>query len=228
MPVDLPPPPPAAEIVEYEELDDFLPAMGAGNLWEYYLDPAMRRMMVDRYGTREAIVDRDLEMKGYIQDRDLGVFEDPVDIARYAANAGFRGEELVTAVAVALSESFGGMPHIVGDKGINPETGKPFLDETYGPSVGLWQIRSVLYPPDDRDQKDYVRRYEDLFDPQFNAIAAKHLYDMSKRKNANGDVDGFMEWSRYRDGDYLNYMDLARSAVQVVEDDESFWYPYAD
>ncbi|MEY2965980.1 MAG: hypothetical protein RLY50_30, partial [Actinomycetota bacterium] len=60
------------------------------------------------------------------------------------------------------------------------------------------------------------------------AIAAKHLYDKSSKEIAPGVKDGFLEWSRYRDGDYLNYMDLARSAVQVVEGDESFWYPYAD
>lgn len=72
-----------------------------------------------------------------------------IQVAQYGYNAGFRGDTLVRAVAVALAES-GGIP-------ANQNT------NTNG-SVdrGLWQINSV------HSQYDYAK----LYDPQYNANAA--------------------------------------------------------
>ena len=72
-------------------------------------------------------------------------------IAVLAANAGFTGEDLAMAVAVALAESSGD-PEVLGDN---------------DKSVGLWQIYVPLHP-----------EFEgwDLTDPQQNANAAHSVY----------------------------------------------------
>jgi hypothetical protein len=74
------------------------------------------------------------------------------DIATYASSAGFSGNDLVTAVAVALAES-GGDPSIPGDNGT---------------SMGLWQIHFTVHPQFNG---------WDLTDPQTNANAAYSLYN---------------------------------------------------
>jgi hypothetical protein len=73
------------------------------------------------------------------------------EIAVYAMQAGFTGDNLVTAVAIALAES-GGDPKASGDNGT---------------SYGLWQIHWTVHPEFDSAQ---------LFDPQYNANAAFLLY----------------------------------------------------
>lgn len=222
--VDMPPPPPPVEYAEiqyepFEEAPDLdeLPSMYGADVWDIYKDDRLRPSTIGRFGTREAVIDADLARRGYEQDPDSPDAErlDPIDIAVLAANAGFEGDDLIKIVAIGLAESHGGMPYVVGDKGINPETGEPYLDETYGPSVGIWQIRTVLKPPDKPGYIDYVRRYEDLFDPAYNARAAKHIYDKSAKKD-----DPFAEWTVYTSGKYLEYIDYARRAVELLEQSE--------
>lgn len=75
----------------------------------------------------------------------------PNEIAMYAYNAGFSGDDLVTAVAIALAES-GGDPNAEGDNGT---------------SYGLWQIHFTVHPEFDASQ---------LKDPAYNASAAYSLY----------------------------------------------------
>lgn len=72
-------------------------------------------------------------------------------ISNYAASAGFSGDALVTAVAVALGES-GGNPNAAGDG---------------GNSIGLWQI----YRPDHPEFDGWH-----LTDPAINAQAAFQVY----------------------------------------------------
>lgn len=69
----------------------------------------------------------------------------------YAANAGFTGADLVTAIAIALAESSGNT-HAVGDGGT---------------SFGLWQIHTTAHPQFSKTG---------LFDPQYNANAAYAIY----------------------------------------------------
>lgn len=107
-------------------------------------------------------------------------------IAQYAANAGFEGDDLITAVAIALAESSGD-PGAVGDSGT---------------SLGLWQIHYTVHPEFDKAQ---------LFDPQYNANAAFQLY--SNRGGFNdwstyGDLPG-------HNNAYLNYVDVASQAVNA-------------
>lgn len=94
---------------------------------------------------------------GYLQQGDVLYIVNKLsvsDIANYASAAGFQGDDLVTAVAIALAES-GGDPQASGDQGT---------------SFGLWQIHWTVHPEFDKSQ---------LFDPQYNANAAFALY--SKR-----------------------------------------------
>ena len=58
----------------------------------------------------------------------------PAAIYTLARNAGLSAAAATTATAVALAES-GGRTDAVGDVGLE--------DATWGPSVGLWQIRSL-------------------------------------------------------------------------------------
>lgn len=73
-------------------------------------------------------------------------------IAQVASNAGFSGDDLTTAVAVALAESGGDSQNQTGDGGT---------------SWGLWQIHWTVHPEFDKSQ---------LLDPQYNANAAYTLY----------------------------------------------------
>lgn len=77
----------------------------------------------------------------------------PEEIAQYAANAGFTGADLQTAVAIALAES-GGNSASVGDLNL-------------GVSIGLWQINEKYHPEDSG---------LNLKDPQTNANAAYAIY----------------------------------------------------
>lgn len=75
------------------------------------------------------------------------------DIEGYASSAGFSGDDLNTAVAIALAESSGN-PSAAGDA-------------TLGGSYGLWQINLKAHP-------EYTEAA--LMDPQTNANAAFAIY----------------------------------------------------
>ena len=111
----------------------------------------------------------------------------PIAIAQLAANAGFTGQDLLTAVAIALAES-GGNPGVVGDQNITP-----------GGSVGLWQINLRWHP-------EYTAAM--LVDPQTNANAAYAVY------RAAG--NSFRPWSTFKNGAYTAHLDDAQSGVDVV------------
>jgi len=111
----------------------------------------------------------------------------PQQISQVAQNAGFRDEDLVTAVAVALAESSGN-PGAVGDQSITP-----------GGSVGLWQINLKWHP-------EYTA--ESLKDPQVNANAAFAIY------SAAG--DSFTPWSTFKTGAYLAHMSAAQEGMADV------------
>ena len=75
------------------------------------------------------------------------------EIAGYAVQAGFSGQDLDIAVAIALAES-GGDPDVLGDLSL-------------GISVGLWQVNLRWHP-------EYTEA--ELRDPQTNANAAYKIY----------------------------------------------------
>lgn len=120
----------------------------------------------------------------------------PKDIAQFAYNAGFRGEALTVAVAVAMAES-GGRSNAMGDVGI--QTG------TWGPSVGFWQIRSLK-----KAARGSTRDQNANLDPTTNA---KHAYEIS------GGGKNFHPWTTYTSGAYTKYLQAARGAAAGVSPD---------
>ncbi len=113
-------------------------------------------------------------------------------IAQYAYNAGFRGQALVTAVAVAIAES-SGRTDAKGDEGL--QTAK------WGPSVGLWQIRSVNAEYGTGGQRDAKAN----LDPATNA---RHAYQISKHGR------DFTPWATYNDSLHVPHLGRARAAAQ--------------
>lgn len=99
------------------------------------------------------------------------------DISTYASTAGFEGDDLDKAVAIALAESSGN-PNALGDTAITP-----------GGSVGLWQVNLKYHPEFTADQ---------LRDPQQNANAAFQIYQAAGNQ--------FTPWSTFKTGAYLAYM----------------------
>lgn len=107
-------------------------------------------------------------------------------IAQYAANAGFSGDDLETAVAIALAESSGN-PNANGDTNLTP-----------GGSVGLWQINLKAHP-------EFAQ--VDLTDPQTNADAAYAVYVAAGYN--------FRPWSTYKSGAFAQYLSDAQGAVNA-------------
>jgi hypothetical protein len=109
---------------------------------------------------------------------------------------GFRGKSLQTAFAVALAES-GGRTKALGDEKI--------ANKTYGPSMGVFQIRSL------KDPKKYPggqwRDGKRLFDPSFNVKAAW---------NISNEGQNWKAWSAYKNGAFSQYLDDAESAAKAA------------
>jgi hypothetical protein len=114
-------------------------------------------------------------------------------IAQAAYKAGFRGQALTTATAVALAES-GGDPE--SHNGTPPDN-----------SYGLWQVNMIGdLGPARRDQFGLDSNRE-LFEPDENAKAAYAIADHGKN---------FEPWSTYQDGAYKKHLDAARKAAEKV------------
>jgi hypothetical protein len=115
------------------------------------------------------------------------------EIAQLAANAGWSGPDLEMAVAVALAES-DGITDRLGDQAI--QTAK------YGPSVGLWQIRTVN--PGHQGWFDKLHNnYQDNLDPVTNSQNAHAIFDRY----------GWVKWGSYTDGRYKEFLERARLAT---------------
>ncbi|MET0235456.1 MAG: transglycosylase SLT domain-containing protein [Kibdelosporangium sp.] len=113
------------------------------------------------------------------------------EIARYARDAGFSGQGLTIAVAVALAES----------------AGDPRAHNSDPPddSYGLWQINMLgALGPERRRQHD-LRSNDELFDPAVNAKAANVI---------SGDGKSWTPWSTYTNGAYKKFLGKARRAVE--------------
>jgi hypothetical protein len=114
----------------------------------------------------------------------------PTDIAQLGSNAGFSGNDLVTATAIGLAES-GGNP-----SAYNPETQAGAAPGAG--SYGIFQIFSTAHPNYSTSQ---------LLDPQQNANAAYDIYDSA---------GGFSPWSTYNNGSYQNFLGQAQQAVDSL------------
>lgn len=113
-------------------------------------------------------------------------------VAELAWGAGLRGEPLAVSIAVSKGES-GFDADAVGDEHL--------ADAKWGPSLSLWQIRSLrpayLYLEPIRDPTK-------LMDPAYNARA---MYQISKGGN------DFTPWSVFTSGAYRNHLPAARRAA---------------
>jgi hypothetical protein len=111
----------------------------------------------------------------------------PEQIALVAHKAGFSGENLVIAVAVAMAES-GSNANAIGRL------------HTYG----LWQILSHAHPnmidPNDPDASKW-------YDPYVNARFAWKI---------SGGGSNWAPWSVYKSGAYQRSMDKARAGVDLL------------
>jgi cell wall-associated NlpC family hydrolase len=120
-------------------------------------------------------------------------------IAPYAAQAGFAGSSLVTAIAVALAESSGNTWAINNDADGSQDQ-------------GLWQINSVHFsefPGSVRDPGQgsiAAVGASRLFDPATNAIAAWVV---------SGGAANFAPWSTYTSGAYRAHLAEAQTAAGV-------------
>jgi len=107
------------------------------------------------------------------------------DLIRMIAAGGFHGDALKTAYAISIAES-GGRSNAKGD--ISLQNAK------WGPSVGLFQIRSL------KNWKKYNDPYRDaskLQDPAYNIEAA-----YSKSKHGTN----FKPWSTYTGGAFIKHL----------------------
>jgi hypothetical protein len=111
-----------------------------------------------------------------------------------AAAAGFAGDDLTTAVSVALAES-GGDPNAY-----NPEVAA-HAPVGYG-SFGLWQIYLKAHPE---------FQGQNLFDPALNAAAAFSVYS-----NAGS---SFRPWSTFGNKMYLSHVDAVNSVIAAQQTD---------
>jgi hypothetical protein len=111
----------------------------------------------------------------------------PTELRSLATQVGFTGSDIHIAAAVAMAES-GGDPDIVGDKKL--------VDNKWGPSYGLFQIRSLKHP-EQFSGPDKLRIAGKLKDPHYNATTAKAI------KHAHG----WEQWSTFRNRAYLQHMD---------------------
>ncbi len=116
-------------------------------------------------------------------------------IAKYASDAGIRDKAALTrAVAIALGESSGNTD-AVGDVALQ--------NSTWGPSIGLWQVRSLNADKGKGTVRDETR----LRDPAFNARAMVSI--------SNGGTN-WQPWTVNNTGAYLLHMPAATAGVNSM------------
>ncbi|MGM1059976.1 type VII secretion target [Saccharothrix sp. Mg75] len=118
----------------------------------------------------------------------------PERIARHAHDAGFRGQDLTIAVAVALAES-GGDPR--AHNATPPDN-----------SYGLWQVNMLGALGPARRREFGLDANRELFDPAENARAANRI---------SGDGRDWTPWSTYTNGAYKKHLDEARRGVEALK-----------
>lgn len=117
----------------------------------------------------------------------------PRQIAEHAYDAGFRGQSLTTAVAVALAESG-------GDASAHNGQGQ---DDSYG----LWQINLYGSLGPARRRQFHLKSDDQLYGPDLNARAAWSISDHGT---------DWSPWSTYTYGQYRDHLGAAHQAAQAV------------
>jgi hypothetical protein len=117
------------------------------------------------------------------------------ELMRMISAGGFRGDALKTAYAISIAES-GGRSNAKGDIALQ--------DEKWGPSVGLFQIRSL------KNWKKWNDPYRDasrLQDPTYNIEAA-----WTKSKQGTN----FKPWTTYTGGSFVKHLAEADSIAKAA------------
>jgi hypothetical protein len=118
----------------------------------------------------------------------------PAQIYSLAVGAGLSPAAATTATAVALAES-GGRTDAMGDVALE--------DATWGPSVGLWQIRSLKAQQGTGGPRDATR----LTDPTFNAASMAQI---------SGTGGNFKPWTTFSKGTYKQFLEQVGSPATTV------------
>lgn len=108
--------------------------------------------------------------------------------------AGFRGDDLVTMAAITPGES-GRRPDAVGDQNI--------AGELWGPSVGLWQIRTLWAQQGTGGPRDIDALTGDV---AHQAAAARAVWDSQ----------GFAAWTCWRINNHVGSIPAARAAAERI------------
>lgn len=108
------------------------------------------------------------------------------EVARVASLAGWTGEDLVLAVAIAGAES--------GYRVRAKNVAKNGTEDT-----GLFQVNSIHKPTE-----------AEKYDPEANAKAAYRIWERRKK----WDTDGFRAWVAYKNGKHSPFVAAARVAVE--------------
>lgn len=120
----------------------------------------------------------------------------PGQIYTLATGAGLPPIQAAVATAVALAES-GGRTDAEGDIGLQ--------DSKWGPSIGLWQIRSLRAQTGTGGPRDASR----LKDPVFNAASMAEI---------SGQGSNFGPWTTFKNGAYKKFMQRVADDPTVEED----------
>ena len=119
----------------------------------------------------------------------------PEEVHALAVAFGLTHTQAITATAIAWAES-GLNPLAIGDESL--------VDETWGPSIGLYQVRSLRADAGTDKERDPER----LTDPAFNTRSMVAI-------SAGG--TNWQPWSVYKNGKYWDYLDAVRAAVTEGE-----------
>ncbi|GIH29368.1 hypothetical protein Aph01nite_76780 [Acrocarpospora phusangensis] len=118
----------------------------------------------------------------------------PAQVAGFAVGAGFSGTALRIAVAVSFAENPAHDPASVGDATLT--------DAKWGPSIGLWQIRSLKADAGTGKERDARA----LDNPAFNA---KSAYTIS------GGGKTWTAWTEFNNGGYRAKLAEADAAIKA-------------
>jgi hypothetical protein len=150
---------------------------------DYQLNSAMPQFSARNDNSLERIIN--MAEKKMLSDQELvGVLY----------KAGFRGDRLKTAFAVAKAESSG-----------RPKAYNPPSNKTGDDSYGIFQINMIGKLGPDRRQRYQLERDEDLFDPDRNAQIAFEMSNKGKDWGA---------WTTYTKGRYKQFLDGADKALE--------------
>lgn len=127
----------------------------------------------------------------------------PAEVHALAVLHGLTHEQAIIATAIAWAES-GLRPDAVGDVDLE--------DSKWGPSVGLYQIRSLRADTGTGKERDVER----LGDPSFNSRSMVAV---------STDGTNWSPWTMYRNGRYLDHIDAVRAAVEGTPVET--WHPRA-